>query len=199
MNWSYFYHHRLIAPVAYIHNRWINPSDRVIIQHPDFSKGSYHDADHTMLYLLFQMVVDYVEIECAVFPATTNVFETRWQSIDRFIHEIPFLHWFMKPTRNARRGLHYLRWAMKIKDNDSQRQFAKDIFTVYKFWVHERPARKDPFATYYALREGKDWKGKLTPKERKVMNAAQKLEDKYEKQDQRMLHLIIKQRSGLWT
>jgi site-specific recombinase XerD len=188
-----------MAPVVYIHNRWINPSDRVVIRHPDYTKGHYHDADHIMIYLLFQMVVDYVEIECSVFPATKNSFETRWQSINRFIHEIPLLHWFLKPTRNARRGLHNLRWQMKMKDHDSQRDFAKDIFKIYKFWVHDRPTRKDPFERYYALREGKDWKGKLTAQERKCLNAAQKLEAKYERQDQAMLHLIIKNRSCLWT
>jgi len=198
MNWLQFYRAYLQAPFPYIHNRWINPSDRVIIRHPEFNKGHYHDADYIMLYAIFQMVVDYVEIECVVFPATTDCFETRWQSINRWIHDLPVLHWFLKPVRNARRGLHHLRWAMKIKDNDSQRQFAVDIFKVYKFWVHDRPARKDPFTTYYALREGKDWKGKLTPKERKALNRAQKLETKYEKEDERMLHLIIKQRGGLW-
>lgn len=199
MNWSHFYHNYLMAPIVYIHNRWINPSDRVIIRHPEFNRGHYYDADHIMMHIIFQMVVDFVEVECAVFPATKNVFETRWQAVDRFLRELPGIYWFVKPSRNARRGLHYLRWSMKLKDHESQSQFAKDIFKVYKFWVHDRPARKEPFEKYYILRKGKDWKGKLTPEESKALKTAQKLEAKYEREDERMLHLIIKQRTGLWT
>jgi hypothetical protein len=177
----------------------VNPSDRVIIQHPDYVKGHYHDTDHVMLYVMFQMVVDFVEIECSVFPADGDFFETPGQKIDRILRELPLIHWFVKPARNARRGLHHLRWAMKITDNPSQRDFARDIFTVYKFWVHTRPRRKDPFEKYYALREGKDWRGKKSAEENKALEHALKLETKYTKEDERMLHLIIKQRTGLWT
>lgn len=199
MKWTYFLHNQLMAPVTYIHNRWINPSDRVVIHHPEFTKGHYHDADYIMLYILFQMIVDFVEIECAAFPMTKTSFETRWQSINRFVHELPVLHWYLKPHRNARRGLHHLRWQMKMTDHDGQRDFARDIFKVYKFWVHDRPARKDPFEAYYALRGGKDWTTGLTPKERQALHTSQKIEDKYEKQDQAMLQLIIKNRRSLWT
>lgn len=190
----------LKAPFVYIHNRWVNPCDRVIIHHPGVQKGHYYDSDHVMLHVMFQMIVDFVEIECAVFPVGNSHFETRGQAINRWFRELPFLRWFVMPPRNARRGLYHLRWAMGLKqEHPSQAQFARDIFTLYRFWIHDRPARKDPFSAYSALREGKSWKGPLTPKERKALKAAQKLEDKYEKQDERMLHLIVKQRTGLWT
>ncbi len=200
MTWSYLYHNYLMAPVSYVHNRWVAPSDRVIIRHPEFTVGHYHDKDYIMLYVMFQLIVDYVEIECAsMLSLDENYYETFFQKWNRRWRELPVLHWYVRPVRNVRRGLHHLRWQMNLKDHPSQKQFAKDVFQLYRFWKHERPTRKEPFESYYALREGKDWKGKLTPKESKCLKRGDTLKTKYEKQDEQMLHLIIKHRNGLWT
>lgn len=200
MTWGFIYHNYLMAPVTYIHNRWVCPSDRVIIRHPDYAVGHYHDKDFTMLYVMFQLIVDYVEIECASrLGASEDYYETTWQKWDRRWRELPVLHWYVKPVRNIRRGLHHLRWQINMKDHPGQTQFAKDIFRLYKFWKHDRPARKDPFEKYHLAREGKAWRGKLTPEEDKLLKRGANLEVKHEKEDERMLHLIIKQRNGLWT
>lgn len=185
--------------MSYIHNRWVCPSDRVVIRHPDYPRGHYYDADGKMLYILFQMLVDFVEIECAIFPPNSNYFETRQQRIYRIIQDLPVLTWLLPSTRNARRGLYHLRWAMKLKDMPGQAEHAKAVFKLYRFWKHERPARKDPFAAYSAAREGKEWRGSLTPKEKKLLDRGTKLEDKYEREDEKMLHLLMKIRMGLWT
>jgi hypothetical protein len=191
-----------MAPVSYIHNRWVVPSHRVTIKHPDYTVGHYHDKDYIMLYAMFQLIVDYVEIECASpMGVSENYYETFWQKCNRWMRQLPILHWYLRPVRNARRGLHHLRWQMNMKDHPRQKQFAKDIFRVYRFWKHERPTRKDPFESYYKAREreGKDWQGKLTPHESKLLERGGRLENKQEKQDEQMLHLIIKHRNGLWT
>jgi hypothetical protein len=145
------------------------------------------------------MLVDFVEIECSIFPARSSLFETRGQRIYQFIQDLPFLTWILPPGRNARRGLHHLRWAMKIREMPSQAEHAKAVFKLYRFWKHERPARKDPFAAYSAAREGKDWRGSPTPKEKKLLDRGAKLEAKYEHEDEQMLHLLMKIRTGLWT
>jgi site-specific recombinase XerD len=88
---------------------------------------------------------------------------------------------------------------MHLKDHPSQSEFAKDIFRIYKFWKHERPARKDPFDSYHLKREGKEWLGSFSEEEGRLLDEANDLEMKYEQEDQEMLHLIVKHRLGLWT
>ena len=199
MTWYRLYHDYLLAPAIYIHNRFVCPSDRVIIRHPGFRKGSYHDADDRMLYLMFQMVVDYIEIECAgcVGPKE-GLFETNWQKCDRWVRELPLLHWFLPPPRNARRGLHRLRWEISLKDHPSQSESAKDLLTLYRFWVHERPRREDPWEKVSDVRmNGRSFM--LTEQWRKEADIAHAIDAQFDEQDQAMLHLIIKNRRCLWT
>ena len=197
MRWSNLYRKVITNPLAYIHNRWINPSDRVIIKHPDYPQGHYHDTDTVMMYVLFQLLVDYIEIECGNFISIR--YETRWQTWGRRVRELPLIHWLVPMPRNARRGLHYLRWEMTLKDHPTQALFAKELFTLYRFWKHVRPTRIDPFAAYHNLRDGKDWKGPITPEESSRLREAADLEATYEQEDTDMLQRIVKVRSGMWT
>lgn len=182
--------------LAYIHNRWVNPKTHVHIRHPEFEKGHYYDADTRMLYANFQLLVDYVEIECG----HTEHFQTHWQRWRQSVHSIPVIGWFIPPSRNIRQGLHYLRFCMKLKDEmPSQAAHGREVFRLYKWWTKTRPARLDPWTPYYILREHRDWKGSLTPKEKKLMDKCQRLEDRYDREDERNLIALIKIRKGLWT
>lgn len=183
--------------LPFIHNYWVCPSNRITIHHSDCRRGHYHDADTVMMHALFQMVVDYVEIELSA--NLGDGFETRWQKCVRWLRNLPVLHWFMPCPRNARRGLHHIRWVMKLTDSPSQAEFAKTLLSVYKFWKHTRPRREDPFAYYYLAREGKSWKSPLTPEEESLMRVCEEMEAKQEKEDQDMLHTIITFRKCMWT
>lgn len=201
MTWYRLYHDYLLAPVIYIHNRFVCPSHRVVIRHPDFGKGYYHDTDHIMLYAMFQMVVDYIEIECAgcVGPKE-GLFETDWQKVNRWVRELPILHWFLPPPRNARRGLHRLRWEISLKDeHPSQSESAKDLLTLYRFWVHERPRREDPWEKVSDIRMNGHFYTFRTEQWKKEADQANEIVMAYDKQDQEMLHLIVKNRRCLWT
>jgi hypothetical protein len=175
----------------------VNPSDRVIIKHPDYPQGHYHDTDYVMMYALFQLLVNYVEIECGNFLSTR--FENSWQKWCRRFRELPVIHWLVPPTRHALRGLHHLRWEMKLKDHPSQAAAAKELFTLYRFWKHERDTRIDPFEAYHNLRNGKDWKGPITEQESLLLMEATTLEDLYEQEDTDMLTRIVKIRNCMWT
>jgi len=185
-------------PFVYIHNRWVCPSDRVIINHHEYQKGAYHDSDYRMLYILFQMVVDFVEIECGSSWGPYH-FETFWQKAYRKLYTIPILRWFLPPIRNARRGLHHLRWAMKLTDIPSQAQHARDVFTLYRFWRHERPSRIDPWDVARLCRGDYNLGDPISEEYGAFLVRASKLEDKYNQEDEDMLHLLIKIRMGLWT
>jgi hypothetical protein len=184
--------------LPFIHNYWICPSNRITIQnHPDFRRGKYHDADCVMMHALFQMVVDFVEIELAA--NLMDGFETRWQKIVRGISDLPFIHWFIPAPRNARRGLYPLRWGMHLTDSPSQAEFSKEIFQVYKFWKHTRPRREDAHAYWHLKREGKSWRDPHTPEEDALFAVCEALQARYDAEDQDMLHTIIRIRRGMWT
>lgn len=198
MRWSQLYRTCITDPLAYIHNRWINPSDRVIIKHPDYPQGHYHDTDYVMLYVLFQMLVDYVELELGNFLSIR--YETTKQKWYRRFQELPLIHWLLPPARNARRGLHHLRWEMTLKDQlPMQSTSAKEVFALYRFWKHERPRRVDPFAVWHTLRKDKDWKSPKTEQEDAIFLEGVALEIAQEQEDTDMLIRIIKVRNCLWT
>ncbi len=189
-----------------IHNRWINPSHKITITNKEFGIGQYHDTDHRMLYAMFQLLVDYVEIECAAM--NSNYFTTPWQKVLDTLHTVPVLHWFLPSYRNALQGLHRLRWEMKlIHEHPSQAESARVIFDLYKFWTRTRPNRIDPYDLYRPIEisdlihNARNNNGIITftDTQREYFDAVQKLEDKYEAEDTEMLHLLIKYRSCLWT
>lgn len=191
--------HTLTRPLVYIHNRWIVPSHKIVIRNSEFGIGRYHDSDSRMLYALFQLVVDYVEIECA---ALNSRFETPVQKWRRRLTYIPVLTWFIPYPRNVRRGLHYLRWSIKLKDEQGgleQSQFASDIFKLYTFWIHTRPRRSNPWDTYISERETRDWKAPLTDYDRSLMQEADRIERLQDDEDTQMLNLIVNIRNRMWT
>lgn len=188
----------------YIHNRWISPSHKIIIRNSQYPKGSYHDIDDIMLFGMFQLLVDYVEIECSIFPCGTpdqdRLFETRWNLVLQWIEGIPGFRYLVPSTRNATRGLHHLRWAMKLgKESPSQAESAKEIFALYRFWKHTRPRRPGAWDLYTDVRVDRDWKTPLTKKERRLLNKCHATEERYHREDQQMLIRLIKQRRSMWT
>jgi hypothetical protein len=181
------------SPLSYIHNRWVCPRHKVTIRHPSFIRGQYHDTDHIMLYVLFQMLVDFVEIECGSRWGPYH-FETNPQKINRVVRDMPVLRWFLPPSRNIRQGLHHLRWAMKLKDMPSQAQQARDVFTLYKYWTRTRPARIEPFTRDFegdgrTITKDADNCVHFSPEYSAYLDAESKLEDNYHQQDQEMLQL----------
>jgi hypothetical protein len=183
--------------LAFIHNYWICPSNRITIHHADCPRGHYHDADYVMMYALFQMVVDYVEIELS--GNLGDGFETRWQKFVRDCGSLPFIHWFVKAPRNARRGLYHLRWGMRLTDHPSQAEFCKDMFALYKFWKHTRPRREEAHFYWHLMREGKSWRAPHTPEEDRLFAVGEELQAKYDTEDQDMLLSIIRIRRSMWT
>jgi hypothetical protein len=196
----------LNAPLIYLHNRWVCPSDRVIIKHPDCPRGRYRDADTVLLYAMFQVLVDFVETECGnhYFNQPHSHFETFSQKVYRVIQDLPVFHYLLPPLRNARRGLHYLRWCMKLTDHPGQAQFGCDVFELYRFWKHERPARVEPFdggEQFTEERRNMEPGHYLdfSPEYSAFLKQAGEIEDKYIEEDTRMLTQLVKIRGGLWT
>jgi hypothetical protein len=191
----------LNAPLSYIHNRWVCPSDRVIIKHPDIIRGRYRDADTVLLYAMFQVLVDFVEIECANLCFNKPYFETAAQKVYRVFQDLPVLHYLLPPQRNVRRGLHYLRWCMGLKDHVGQAEFARGVFELYRFWVHTRPARFEAFSGDFVgpkkIEGGKFMD--FTPEYSAYLKSQGDLEDKYVAEDTEKMLQLVKIHKGLWT
>ena len=188
--------------LAYIHNRWICPSDRVVIRHPDCPRGHYRDADTILLHVMFQVLVNFVERELGSHWGP-YYFESTGQKVYRIIHDLPLLHWLLPPGRNVRRGLHHLRWAMSLKDMPSQAQQAQEVFMLYRFWTRSRPARVEPFMGGFTGSDnriiGPNNVISFSPEYSAYLESQGELENKYEKEDTEMLKLLVEIRGGLWT
>lgn len=184
----------------YLHNRFIVPSHKVIIRDKEFGHGRYHDPDYILLYSSFQILVDYVEIESAVFGP--DVLDTPLEKFYDILDTIPGLRWFLPPAQNAMKGLLKLKWEMSLKDHPSQVESAKAIYKLYKFWVHDRPQRTDPWDMVSDDETEKVWSHKpltLSPSYQEQLLRASILEDKYHEEDDEMLQLLMKYRRCLWV
>lgn len=191
--------------LSYIHNRFIHPSHKVTIRNKEYGKGRYHDPDNQLLYVMFQCLIDFIEIDCA--SRNSKYYQTKLQKIINFFIKNDTLDYLIPPTRNAKQGLHYLRWEKNLKDtNPSQSESAKAFLKLYKFWVHDRPSRVDPW-DLVSDDESVDIMEKIkshTPLEfsdkyLQAIRQAGALEEQYHQEDQEMLHLLITHRRSMWT
>ena len=187
---------------AYLHNRFICPSHRVTIRHPDCPKGHYRDADTILLYAAFTVLQDYVEIELGSHWGP-YYFETFGQKVYRIISNLPGLHWYLPHGRNVRRGLHHLRWAMNLKDMPSQAESARHTYQLYRFWTRSRRARVEPFSTggdrFENERVIRNGRFQLSPEYSAYLDTQSALEEKYHAEDTEMLKLLVEIRRSLWT
>lgn len=191
------YRYILDGILPYIHNRWIVPSNIVSIHNDEYGIGKYHDADMKMLHVNFQILVDFVEIECAAMG--NDCYDTPYHTVMGFLQGLPFIHWFLPSVRNARKGLHHLRWEMSLVDEAaSQAEYAAQFYRLYRWWKRERPTRKDAWSVYQATRMPRLGE-ELSAKDRKLMKRCRQTEDRYEREDEQMLRLLLKYRKGLWT
>ena len=191
---------------SYIHNRWIDPSHQISIKNPEYGIGRYYDTDTKMLFANFQLLVDYVEIECAGMYkiCTKNPPFTTWsQKAKSMIDFIPGLCKVLPPSRNALQGLFYLKWEQSLGDNSpSQAKAAQEIFELYKFWVRTRPNRINPWNLPAEMRDEhpiQNGQWVISKKYSRALHKAQALEDKYNREDNRMLIRLINIRHCMWT
>ena len=173
----------------YIINRYI---DKTHYLKTGLIPGQYHELDERILHGLFNELVDFVEIESAA-----------WSS-EKF-----------KGRRNAKIGVNHLKWASELvydakylDKNDKrigkptdQATSAKEILELYNWWL-ERPNRPDihDISGWSDYCKTEKEKGYEINKEGKIaLKKMRDLEEKYDKEDEKMLIRLIKIRRHLWT
>jgi hypothetical protein len=161
-------------------------------------KPNYYEIDNRMLYGMFSMLVDYVEIELG--------HQDKWHNENKNLTYREY-------------GLNHLAWAKDlVYDEEStkehypelymtptpQAETAKEVEHLYLWWMDIRPNRPDPWD--YPRDERPENESAIeilgrhiSDEERQHMDNASKLEQQYYEEDTEMLIRLIKIRQGLWT
>lgn len=183
---------------------------------PTGLKPGYADGDTRMLHGMFNLLVDFVEVEKAwkhvVFDENAQKrFRHPWWSLGRTR---------FKAFRDPAAGLAHLHWEATLDNPDldenqrspHQAQAAREILELYHWWKEIRPNRPDPhdaggWTDYCNDRErsGKHFMDMRhdSPEDQERCRAAldltRKIEQQQEQEDGEMLIRLVKIRGSLWT
>lgn len=153
----------------------------------DLLRGQYYDIDERMLYANFQLLVDFVEIECAhmariCFPKESKAREGwRWYLPDLFA------------KRDADLGCFYLKSKVGEPEQDAR---DREILDLYWWWTKNRPARQpieppdidNSYQQWFENSEVQEW-----------AQLANQQDDNFYREDNLMLKSLIDIRGSLWT
>lgn len=172
----------------------------------------YYDADTRMLHGMFNLLVDYVEVELAwvhvVFSDEKRKKRTHpWWSLGwtRF-----------KSFRDPQAGLDHLRWEMTLDSpalspserNPYQAAKAREVWELYHWWKFIRPTRPDPhdesgWSDYCAGKNLRDLFSDRDDEDQarsmEMINRTNEIEKAYDQEDEDMLVRLVKIRKSLWT
>lgn len=145
---------------------------------------NYYDKDTIMLHVMFQLLVDFVEVELASmnFPY--------WE--DRGIKR-PRMR---DHVRCVEAGLNYLEWESNHTPS-LQQQAARTKLELYTWWTVTRAQREDPWAWQHIWPHDDD--GKRLPYNPESGELASYLEQHYDQEDQEMLKRLVDIRFSLWS
>lgn len=175
----YYYENRFISKTHYLKT--------------GLKPGQYHELDERIIHGLFNELVEFVECE------------TAWMNQVCSKKKYKF-----KKGRCPEAGIDYLKWASRLKEKNKptpQAISAKQILKLY-FWWKKRHLRPDPVDisgwSEYCEKEKTNSDDLLfgsikTNESKKILQKLQRIENKYNKEDENMLIELIKVRQHLWT
>jgi hypothetical protein len=219
----YYIPDRLYDIKYYINNRWVTHTHTLRAHPRDIVPGSWMDVGNRFLPCLFNELVDFVEVELAWWQIAWSGQDEKAK------YGAPFWAtgwWRWRTWRCRQAGLDNLAWQMTCNNKGytpeddprygeltPQAHNATEILALYTWWTEERPNRPDPYeasgwsAYCEASREANG--GRLsfnpdkTPALKKMSDKAhkllQKIEAKYEQEDEAMMIRLIRIRRSLWT
>ena len=180
-------------------------------------KPGYADCDTRMLHGMFNLLVDYIEVEKAWMHVVFDKDERAKRKHPWWSHGLTRF----KAFRDVAAGLAYLNWEMSLDDpkldeyerSDTQAASAREQLAIYNWWKQIRPNRPDPYDasgwTDYCekTRNGSGnhfpWDDERTPEEeiesRIALDKLQAIEKSYDDEDEEYLIRLIRIRKSLWT
>jgi len=172
----------------------------------------YQEIDTRMLHANFELLVDYVEIECANMAQIADRHELIAERGWKHSHFPRMLK--IKEFRNRELGIQHLQWettlnAAELSEYErSPQQAAKavQILILYTWWKDVYPNREElpsPDRNSIGLEFlSKKWKKanpKMSAKIDKWARDSHKQELDWDKEEEEMLIALMKIRKGLWT
>lgn len=173
---------------------------------------SYHDVTRQMLHVNFNLLKEFVEVEQAW---SAYCWSDERKTASWWEKHMPFYHRVF-PFSRPELGIKHFEWASTLDDPnlpphercDHQAVAAREILVLYKWWIEDRPARKEiehvphddqGLGTMSSLdddfdREAEDYKAHVAS-----MDAAAKQEEDWNNEDEAMLIRLMKVRRSLWT
>ena len=207
----------------YINNRWVTRTHALTAHPRDIKPGQWQDVGYRFLPCMFNELVDYVEVELAWWHIAWNDADAKKK------YNAPFWAsgwWRWRTWRCAQAGLDNLEWQRSLRHDEEwvgaddplynkpteQALRAQEILELYKWWTLGRVLRVDPHDasgwTAYCDRRrapnGDYWdledRNEADREEsRRILAECQRLEEKYEQEDEDMMIRLIKIRRALWT
>lgn len=175
---------------SYYRNRFV---DKTHCLKTGLRPGGYYELDERILYGLFNELKEFVECDLA----HTNSFCSKNKKYK------------FKKGRCPESGIDYLKWASKLKQKNKltpQATASRQILKLYQWWEN-RPNRPDPADVSGWSKHCEESKlesddilfdHNRSDQSKKILQKMQKIEDKYEKEDENMLTELIKIRKHLW-
>jgi hypothetical protein len=175
----------------------------------------YHEVDTRMLHASFELLVDYVEIECANMVGVADKGKLAPNSIrgwkDKHLPSIMKV----KEFRSRELGIQHLQWettlnAAELNEYErSPQQAAKavQILILYTWWKDVYPNREevphpDRESVHFLEFLSKKWKKKNPEASAKIeawSRSVYEQELDWDKEEEEMLIALMKIRKGLWT
>lgn len=160
----------------YLRNRFITRTHMMPNRLP---KGEFHEMHDRVLHVSFEALVDWIEIECALWHYVWRKEEPTWKEWFKFTFEV----------RQPELGLKYINWCINLDPEESpkhQIESAREALELYNWWKHIRPARRDA------------WDDPLIPGKMVGYEVAEMIEKEYLEEDQEMLCRLAKVLDNLW-
>jgi hypothetical protein len=176
-------------------------------------KPGYYDTDTLMINVNFNLLKEFVEVEQA---RQTYYWSDEYKKKAGFWEKhMPYYRKFVS-FRRSDLGIKHFEWAATLDDpklppmerSERQARDAREILILYKWWVTDRPARKEVEHPEFSD-QGLGTLGsfdadfdKTAPDYVKYIESIQNSgnqEEAWHKEDEEMLIRLIKIRQGLWT
>lgn len=179
-------------------------------------KPGYHDCDERLLHGMFNLLVDFVEVEKAWMHVAFDKDERK-----RRKHPWWSLGWTrFKAFRDPQAGLDHLKWEATLDDpklpinerSIDQAAAAREVMELYHWWKEIRPWRPDPMDASgwsdYCEQRSKSGRHLLNMRHddqeeaqltHDILDLNRKIEEEQHQEDEEMLIRLIKIRRNLWT
>lgn len=173
--------------------------------------GNYYEAGTRLMHGMFELLVDFVELEKAKRQA--------W-SREGFKKSLWFRIFDFTTPRSRKLGEEYLKWEISLSEpnvdewgNDMsspiQAQVAKEISEIYTWWKDVRPNRPDPHdvSGWSEICEERGTRGMFShnqteEQQQKTSEALARLdtiEKQYADEDEQMMIRLVRIRQSLWV